>query len=67
VPKDLKLSGDEETFTATVTFDTKDLFGKFDATREIKLKKLEEKKDDKKEAEKDKKEEKATGTLMLIP
>jgi hypothetical protein len=35
----LQLSGDEETFKATVTFDTKDLFGKFDGTYEIKLKK----------------------------
>jgi hypothetical protein len=46
VPRDLKLSGDEETFTATVTFDTKDLFGKFEATGEIKLKKPLEKKDE---------------------
>jgi hypothetical protein len=38
--------GNEETFTATVTFDTKDLFGKFDAIREIKLKNPQEKKDE---------------------
>jgi hypothetical protein len=46
VPRDLKLTGDEETFTATVTFDTKDLFGKFDATGKIKLKNPQEKKDE---------------------
>ena len=46
MPSDLKLSGDEETFTATVTFDTKSLFGKFDAICEIKLKKPQEKKDE---------------------
>jgi hypothetical protein len=42
----MKLSGDEETFTATVTFDTKNLFGKLDAIREIKLKNPHEKKDE---------------------
>ncbi len=42
----MKLSGDAETFTATVTFDTKDLFGKLDATCEVKLKNPREKKDE---------------------
>jgi hypothetical protein len=51
VPKDLKLSGEEETFTATITFDTKELFGKFDATCEIKLKNPEEKKAEEKKTE----------------
>jgi len=32
VPKDLKLSGKSETFTATVTFDTRDLFGAVEGT-----------------------------------
>jgi hypothetical protein len=66
VPKDLKLSGNEETFTATVSYDTKDLFGKFDATCEIKLKMPEEKKDDDKE-KKDNEEKKEMGTLQLSP
>jgi hypothetical protein len=47
VPKDLKLSGNEETLIATVTYDTKDLYGKIEAKREIKLKKPEEEKEDK--------------------
>ncbi len=45
MPRDLKLSGDEETFTATVTFDMKNLFGKVDATREIRLRNPPETKD----------------------
>jgi hypothetical protein len=48
VPKDLRISGDEETFTATISFDTRELFGKFDATYEIKLNSPQEKKDEKK-------------------
>jgi hypothetical protein len=35
----VKLSGGEETYTATVTFDTKDLYGKIESTYKIKLKK----------------------------
>jgi hypothetical protein len=46
VPRDLKLSGDEETLTATVTFDTKNLFGKLDATCGLKLRNPQEKKDE---------------------
>jgi hypothetical protein len=38
VPSDLKLSGDQETFTVTVTYDTQILYGKFDATWQIVLK-----------------------------
>ena len=36
---DTELSGDEETFVATVTFDTQELFGKVATTREIKVQK----------------------------
>ena len=36
---DIEISGDEETFVATVTFDTKELYGKVEATRQIKVKK----------------------------
>jgi hypothetical protein len=46
VPRDLELSGNEETFTATVTFDTKNVFGKLDAICQIKLKSRQEKKDE---------------------
>jgi hypothetical protein len=35
VPKDLKLDGPKETVKITVTYDTKSLFGKIVATREI--------------------------------
>jgi hypothetical protein len=51
VPKDLKLSGDEETFTATITFDTKNLFGKLDAICRIKLRNPPENKDENKAKE----------------
>jgi hypothetical protein len=37
VPKDLKLSGPKETFTATVSYDTLDLYGKVDASVPIVL------------------------------
>jgi len=37
VPKDLKLSGPKETFTATVTYDTLDLYGKVETTVPIVL------------------------------
>jgi hypothetical protein len=40
------LPSGKETFTATVTFDTKNLFGKLDATCDIKLKNPQEKKDE---------------------
>jgi hypothetical protein len=33
VPKDLKLAGDRETFTATVTYETLELYGKVEASR----------------------------------
>jgi len=33
VPKDIELAGDEETFTITVRYDTKELYGKVEATR----------------------------------
>ncbi len=36
---DIEISGDEETFMATVTYDTEELYGKVEATREIKVKK----------------------------
>jgi len=32
VPKDLKVSGAKETFVATLTYQTLDLYGKMDAT-----------------------------------
>ena len=35
MPKDLKLSGAKETFTATVTYDTLDLYGKVETTMPI--------------------------------
>jgi hypothetical protein len=35
VPKDLKLSGDRETFTVTVTYDTLELDGEVRASRKI--------------------------------
>ncbi|HUT92934.1 MAG TPA: hypothetical protein VMY37_25815 [Thermoguttaceae bacterium] len=33
MPKDIELAGDEETFTITVRYDTKELYGKVEATR----------------------------------
>jgi hypothetical protein len=33
VPKDLKLAGNREAFTATVTYQTKELYGKVEAAR----------------------------------
>ena len=38
MPKDLKLSGDEETFTVALTYDTQDLYGKVEATCKLTLK-----------------------------
>jgi hypothetical protein len=35
VPTDLKISGDKETFTAVVTYDTLDLYGKAEFTHPI--------------------------------
>jgi hypothetical protein len=46
VPKDLELRGDEEIFTATVTFDMKNLFGNVDAICRIKLKNPQGKRDE---------------------
>ena len=36
---DTEISGDEETFVATVTYDTRELYGKVATTREIRVKK----------------------------
>jgi hypothetical protein len=33
VPKDLKLPGNKQTFTITVRYDTRELYGKLEATR----------------------------------
>ena len=35
MPKDLKLAGKREVFTATVTYDTLDLYGKVQAARKF--------------------------------
>jgi hypothetical protein len=35
VPKDLRLSGNQETFTIMVTYDTRDLYGTVVGKREI--------------------------------
>jgi hypothetical protein len=35
VPNDLKLTGNEETFTVTVHYDTLELYGKVSASRSI--------------------------------
>jgi hypothetical protein len=35
VPDDLKLTGDQETFAITVTYDTRELYGVVTATREF--------------------------------
>jgi hypothetical protein len=35
VPKDLRLSGDEETFTIEVTYDTQELYGTVRGQRDI--------------------------------
>jgi hypothetical protein len=35
VPKDLKVSGEKETFVATLTYDTLDLYGKMEATVQL--------------------------------
>jgi hypothetical protein len=35
VPTDLKLSGDEETFTIQVLYDTQELYGKVTGTRQV--------------------------------
>jgi hypothetical protein len=35
VPNDLQLSGDEETFTIEVTYDTRELYGTVKEEREI--------------------------------
>jgi hypothetical protein len=37
VPKKLKLSGKQETFTAAVTFETLDLFGKVEGSQKVVL------------------------------
>jgi hypothetical protein len=37
VPKDLKVAGDKETFVATLTYNTLDLYGKMEATVPITL------------------------------
>jgi hypothetical protein len=49
---DIEISDDGETFVATVTYDTKKLYGKVEATREIKVKKQAEQKEKKKLGEK---------------
>ena len=38
MPKDIKIDGGEETFVATVTYDTLDLYGKVEVTRPIVVK-----------------------------
>ncbi|MHC4402782.1 MAG: hypothetical protein ACYTG0_24225 [Planctomycetota bacterium] len=35
MPKDIELAGDRETFTATVTYDTRELYGKVEASWEM--------------------------------
>jgi hypothetical protein len=35
VPEDLKLSGNEETFRITVTYETRELYGKVMGTRQL--------------------------------
>lgn len=35
MPKDLKITGNKETFTAVVTYDTRDLYGKAEFTHPI--------------------------------
>jgi hypothetical protein len=35
VPEDLKLSGNEETFAITVTYDTRELYGTVTGTRQF--------------------------------
>jgi hypothetical protein len=35
VPKDLKINGKQETFVATISYDTLDLYGKVEATLPI--------------------------------
>jgi len=35
VPDDIELEGDEETFTITATYDTRELYGTVTGTREI--------------------------------
>ena len=37
MPKDLKLAGKRETLTVTVVYDTLELYGKIEASREIVL------------------------------
>jgi len=39
VPDDLKLNGDEEELTVTVTYETQKLYGKVTAQRKIKIRK----------------------------
>jgi hypothetical protein len=39
VPKDLEISGSKETFVATLTYDTLDLYGKMKATVPIVIEK----------------------------
>jgi hypothetical protein len=38
VPKDLKLSGEQEAFTVAVTYDTQALYGKVEASWKLTLK-----------------------------
>jgi len=38
VPKDLKINGDQETFTATVEYNTFELYGKVKASRTFTIK-----------------------------
>ncbi len=35
MPKDLKLAGRQETFTATVTYDTLELYGRVEGSRQF--------------------------------
>jgi hypothetical protein len=39
VPEDLKLNGDEEELTVTVTYETQKLYGQVSAQRKIKIRK----------------------------
>jgi hypothetical protein len=39
VPKDIEVDGDKETFTATVTYETKELYGTVKASKKFTIKK----------------------------
>ncbi len=51
MPKDLKVTGKQETFVATITYDTLDLYGKMEATLPVVIEAVEQEKETAKETQ----------------